>query len=311
MKAVVTENLSRLFGNFRAVDSVTFEVETGEIFGFLGANGAGKSTTIRMLCGILPPTSGSAYVMNKNVSDDPQGVKRAIGYMSQKFSLYGDLTVQENIEFAGGIRGLSASEMRKRRLEILESSGLKGSEKARTDSLPGGIKQRLALGCSLIHNPGLVFLDEPTAGVDPSSRRMFWDLILEMRELGRTVFVTSHYMDEVEQCDRVAMMDRGRIVALDSPSGLRKNVLPGPVLEIRCENLKGTRELLEGREEIARIDPFGRGFHAILSRKDSANKTAREFTSLLENRGAGRTEIVEVRPSLEDVFVFLIGGGRQ
>lgn len=311
MKAVVTENLSRLFGNFRAVDSVTFEVETGEIFGFLGANGAGKSTTIRMLCGILPPTSGSAYVMNKNVSDDPQGVKRAIGYMSQKFSLYGDLTVQENIEFAGGIRGLSASEMRKRRLEILESAGLKGSEKARTDSLPGGIKQRLALGCSLIHNPGLVFLDEPTAGVDPSSRRMFWDLILEMRELGRTVFVTSHYMDEVEQCDRVAMMDRGRIVALDSPSGLRKNVLPGPVLEIRCENLKGTRELLEGREEIARIDPFGRGFHAILSRKDSANKTAREFTSLLENRGAGRTEIVEVRPSLEDVFVFLIGGGRQ
>ncbi len=305
-RAVVVENLSRHFGSFCAVDSISFEVEAGEIFGFLGANGAGKSTTIRMLCGILPPDGGRAIVLGMDVARDPAGVKRSIGYMSQRFSLYGDLTVEENINFAAGIRGLSGNALRRRRDRILEETGLLSERHMRTDKLPGGVKQRLALSCSLIHDPQLIFLDEPTSGVDPASRHMFWNLIREMKERGRTVFVTSHYMDEVEQCDRVALMNRGRIDALDSPAGLRSEVLPGPVLEIHPGSSGDIGPLLNSwksrSSEIVRIDPFGRGYHVVVQGKAQALQKAL--------RKAGCT-VRTVPPSLEDVFVYIIGRSQE
>jgi len=299
-RAVLVENLSRHFGSFRAVDDITFEVQAGEIFGFLGANGAGKSTTIRMLCGILPPSSGRARVLGIDIAENPGGVKQSIGYMSQRFSLYGDLTVEENINFAAGIRCLAGDSLRRRKDQILRETGLSSDRRIRTDKLPGGVKQRLALSCSLIHDPRLIFLDEPTAGVDPASRRMFWDLIREMKERGRTVFVTSHYMDEVEQCDRIALMNRGRIDALDSPQALRAGILPGPVLEVQGGNNIGT--LLEAwkhrSDEIVRIDPFGRGYHVVIRGK------AQAFQRALREKGC---DVRIVPASLEDVFVYVIG----
>ncbi|EHQ05233.1 ABC transporter ATP-binding protein [Leptonema illini] len=299
-RAVLVENLSRHFGSFRAVDDISFDVQAGEIFGFLGANGAGKSTTIRMLCGILPPSSGRARVLGIDIAENPGGVKQSIGYMSQRFSLYGDLTVEENINFAAGIRGLAGDPLRRRKNQILQETGLESDRRMRTDKLPGGVKQRLALSCSLIHDPRLIFLDEPTAGVDPASRRMFWDLIREMKERGRTVFVTSHYMDEVEQCDRIALMNRGRIDALDSPSALRATILPGPVLEIHGGESVGA--LLESwrqrSDEIVRIDPFGRGYHVVVKGK------ALSFQRALREKGC---EVRVVPASLEDVFVYVIG----
>ena len=300
--AVEVTNLSRHFGKFRAVDNISFEVYQGEIFGFLGANGAGKSTTIRMLCGILAPTSGRALVLGNDIQTDPSAVKSSIGYMSQKFSLYSDLTVDENINFAAGVRGFSGSQLQKRKDKILRETDLTSERKTLTEELPGGVKQRLALSCSLIHDPRLIFLDEPTAGVDPASRRMFWDLIREMKERGRTVFVTSHYMDEVEQCDRIALMNRGRIDALDTVAGLRKNVLPGPVFEIQSNHSKAVRKFLDqwksDHSDIERIDPYGLGFHVIVNgRGDSLRRE-------LRNQGIDVEVIV---PSLEDIFVYVIG----
>jgi ABC-2 type transport system ATP-binding protein len=219
--AIDVRVLTKTFGRFTAVDHISFDVRRGEIFGFLGPNGAGKSTTIRMLCGILQPTAGTALVGGFDVGRQSEEVKRIIGYMSQKFTLYGDLTVRENIDFHGGIRGLPPARMREREAWVIRMAGLSGRENTLTNELSGGWRQRLALGCAIIHQPDILFLDEPTASVDPASRRDFWDLIYELSEQGTTTLVTSHYMDEVERCHRLAIITAGRIIALGSPRDLK------------------------------------------------------------------------------------------
>jgi ABC-2 type transport system ATP-binding protein len=220
-RVIEVEGLTRMFGSFCAVDHVSFHVERGEVFGFLGANGAGKSTTIRILCGLLAPTSGKGHVLAYDVATQLERVKPHVGYMSQKFSLYPDLTVSENLEFFGGVYGVRGAFLAERIRAAIAEAGLVGKERALAGDLAGGFKQRLALGAALLHRPDLLFLDEPTAGVAPLARRAFWDLIRELAANGTTVFVTSHYMDEVERCDRIALMSRGRIVALDTPAGLK------------------------------------------------------------------------------------------
>ena len=221
MNSVQVNNLVKTFGSFRAIDDITFSVEKGEIFGFIGPNGAGKSTTIRMLCGILDQTSGNGTVEGFSIKTQPDKIKDIIGYMSQKFSLYNDLTVEENINFYAGIHNLPKEDSKARKDWIIEMSGLKGKEKLMTNGLSGGWRQRLSLGCAIIHRPKVVFLDEPTAGVDPISRREFWDLIRKLAKEGTTVFVTTHYMDEVEFCDRIAMIYKGKIVAMGTPAELK------------------------------------------------------------------------------------------
>jgi ABC-2 type transport system ATP-binding protein len=220
--AVVLDRLTKDFGRFRAVDGLSFVVETGEVFGFLGANGSGKSTTIRMLCGLLKPTSGRAEVLGIDVARDPEAVKRRIGYMSQKFSLYEELTVADNLRFFGGVYGLSGGKARERERWAIEMAGLSGMEALRTRDLAAGWKQRLALACAVLHEPRMVFLDEPTSGVDPITRRQFWELIYEAADGGTTVLVTTHYMDEAEYCDRISIMVAGRIAAIGTPADLKR-----------------------------------------------------------------------------------------
>jgi ABC-2 type transport system ATP-binding protein len=229
--AVVVDNLVKRFGDFVAVDRVNLTVGKGEIFCFLGPNGAGKSTTIRILCGLLAPTSGKAIVAGYDVATESEQVKRSIGYMSQKFSLYDDLTVSENIEFFSGIYGVEKSRRASRKEEILKMAGLTGRRDDATGLLTGGWKQRLALGCAILHEPPIVFLDEPTSGVDPIARRHFWDLIYEMAGRGSTVFVTTHYMEEAEYCQRLALMNRGKLVALGAPGDLKREVGPDATME--------------------------------------------------------------------------------
>ncbi|HSR66404.1 MAG TPA: ABC transporter ATP-binding protein [Acidobacteriota bacterium] len=224
MKGVQVQDLSRKFGDFVAVDGVSFRVEPGEIFGFLGSNGAGKTTTIRMLCGLLRPTSGEASVEGYDVYLQPERIKQSIGYMSQRFSLYDELTVSENLRFFGGVYGLRGQEGRRRRREIAQRLGLQERRRELTRRLPGGWKQRLALGCAILHDPPILFLDEPTSGVDPIARREFWKLIRALSQQGRTIFVTTHYMDEAEHCHRLALMHAGRIIALDSPRALKRRI---------------------------------------------------------------------------------------
>ncbi|MFZ5518856.1 MAG: ABC transporter ATP-binding protein [Candidatus Zhuqueibacterota bacterium] len=219
--AVKVEHLSRSFGEFIAVNDISFEVSRGEIFGFLGANGAGKTTTIRMLCGLLMPTSGKAWVQGIDIGAEPESVKQTIGYMSQRFSLYNDLTVEENITFYGGIYGLDRKRLEHQKNWMLNKLNLSDQRKTLTSEIPLGWKQRLALGCAILHNPSTVFLDEPTSGVDPISRRNFWSLIYELAEAGTTVFVTTHYMDEAEYCNRLSVMHQGKIITIDSPNALK------------------------------------------------------------------------------------------
>ena len=249
---IEVESLSRSFGDFRAVDEISFSVGKGEVFGFLGANGAGKSTTIRMLCGLLAPTSGKGRVFGYDILNEPERVKPHVGYMSQKFSLYPDLSVEENLDFFGGIYRVPEEKLPERQRRAIAMAGLEGKEKTRTADLAGGFKQRLALGAALLHEPTLLFLDEPTAGVAPLARRGFWELIHELSISGTTVFVTSHYMDEVEQCDRIALMSRGRIVALDTPENLKRD----PRLQRRPGEREPTLEdvfvSLLGAEGVAR-----------------------------------------------------------
>jgi ABC-2 type transport system ATP-binding protein len=221
MHAVEVHDVVKRFGSFVAVDHVNLQVDAGEIFGFLGPNGAGKSTTIRMLCGLLTPTSGSAIVAGFDVASAPESVRQKIGYMSQKFSLYDDLTVEENIDFFSGIYGLSTDQRAERKEYVLAMSGLRDRQATMTKLLAGGWKQRLALGCAILHEPPVLFLDEPTSGVDPIARRDFWDLIYELSAAGKTIFVSTHYMDEAEYCHRLALMYRGRVIALGTPEQLK------------------------------------------------------------------------------------------
>jgi ABC-2 type transport system ATP-binding protein len=306
--AVSARALTRRFGAFTAVDAVTFEVERGEIFGYLGANGAGKSTTIRMLNGLLAPTSGEATVAGHDVARAPQAVKRAIGYMSQRFSLYLDLPVEENLLFFGGAYGLSGRALRARAGEVLELTGLRGLGGATTGDLPGGIRQRLALACAVLHRPGLVFLDEPTAGVDPVARRGFWRIIRDLAAGGTTVFVTTHYLDEAEYCGRIGLMVDGRLVALDTPAALKRAWVPDRVLVARGQGLAGAAAALRAREGVRAVAPFGAALHV---RTDPDRLAAPEVDAILRAAGARDVRVEPSEPSLEDVFLAVVERGAR
>jgi ABC-2 type transport system ATP-binding protein len=308
--AISAVRLTKRFGKFTAVDAVSFEVEQGEIFGYLGANGAGKSTTIRMLTGLLAPTSGEARVAGHDVARSPESVKASIGYMSQKFSLYLDLPVVENLLFFGGAYGLSGAPLRARADELLEKTGLSGLSQATTGDLPGGIRQRLALACAILHRPSLVFLDEPTAGVDPAARRAFWKLIRELSEGGTTVFVTTHYLDEAEYCRRIGLMADGRLVALDTPAALKRTWVPDLVLVARGRGLAGAMEALRGRPGVRAVAPFGAGLHV---RVDPARLGERDLAEALAGAGASEVKVERSEPTLEDVFLAVVdrGGGDE
>jgi ABC-2 type transport system ATP-binding protein len=304
--AIVARGLTRRFGAFTAVDAVSFEVERGEIFGYLGANGAGKSTTIRMLTGLLAPTSGEATVAGHDVGGDPRAVKGAIGYMSQKFSLYLDLPVSENLLFFGGAYGLSGAPLRARVGEVLEVTGLHGLGDATTGELPGGIRQRLALACAMLHRPGLVFLDEPTAGVDPVARRGFWRIIRDLAAGGTTVFVTTHYLDEAEYCRRIGLMVDGRLVALDTPAALKRTWVPDRVLHVRGHGLVEASAALRALPGIRAVAPFGAALHV---RADPAALGVAEVEAALRAAGAREVKVEPAEPSLEDVFLAVVERG--
>ncbi len=303
--AIEVKNLTKKFGSFTAVDNVSFTVEKGEIFGFLGANGAGKSTTIRMLCGLLSSTSGVAKVAGYDINKEPEKVKANIGYMSQKFSLYDDLTVEENIEFFGGIYRLSEEKIIEREKWALEISGLTGKEKRLTRDLPGGWKQRLALGCALLHEPKIVFLDEPTGGVDPISRRNFWELINSLSEHNITVFVTTHYLDEAEYCNDIMLIQSGRIIAGGSPKELKTNYLTSPIAQVECSDPLLALELLENHDWLNEISMFGIYLHANLKNEKQGIKN---IEKILKQNNIDIIKINRITPSLEDVFIHLIEG---
>jgi len=301
--SVEVDDLVKTFGSFVAVDHIHVQVEQGEIFGFLGPNGAGKSTTIRMLCGLLLPTSGRGRVAGFDLLKEPEKIKQAIGYMSQKFSLYDDLTVIENLHFFGGIYGLSGSLQRERENQVLERVGLTELRERITRELAVGWKQRLALGCSILHHPSILFLDEPTSGVDPISRRNFWGLIQQMGEAGVTTFVTTHYMDEAEYCGRLALIYRGKIIATGSPSELKTKTLSQGVLEVECEPLVPALDLLGKERWVYQAAIFGDGLHVIGREGVDVEK---EITALFQGQKIAVKRMEWIRSSLEDVFVSLI-----
>jgi ABC-2 type transport system ATP-binding protein len=297
--AVVVRDLVKRFGAFTAVAGISFSVPRGEIFGFLGPNGAGKSTTIRMLCGIIAPTSGNGSVLGLDIMAESEKIKQRIGYMSQKFSLYEDLTVEENIDFYGGVYGVSPARFEERKAWILEMANLRERTTSLTGELAMGWKQRLALGCSVVHEPEILFLDEPTAGVDPMSRRNFWDLIHDVSQQGVTVFVTTHYMDEAEHCDRIALIYGGKLIALGSPRSLKDQFVSGTLLEVQAEPMMTALEILEASPLTRDVAVFGSMLHAVV---DDPGAVQRAF--------AGKdVRLISARPivpSLEDVFVALI-----
>lgn len=302
-KAVVVRNLERRFGSFIAVNRVSFEVTKGEIFGFLGPNGAGKSTTIRMLCGILAPTAGTGTVAGFDIRSQTEEIKSHIGYMSQRFSLYEDLTVEENIDFYSGIYRIPPAKKKERKEWVIETAGLREHRRSRTSVLSGGWKQRLALGCAILHEPPIVFLDEPTSGVDPISRRQFWDLIYELSSKGVTVFVTTHYMDEAEYCDRLGLIYRGELIALGTPGALKTELMREDVLNVLCERPQDAMRDIEQVAGVKEVALFGQGLHAVA--EDGASAAARVRSRLVE-RGYQGVQVEQIVPSLEDVFVSLI-----
>jgi ABC-2 type transport system ATP-binding protein len=301
--AVLLENLVKRFGDFVAVDNVSLQVKRGEIFGFLGPNGAGKSTTIRILCGLLAPSSGRATVGGRDVSTQAEEIRRNIGYMSQKFSLYDDLTVEENIEFFGGVYGVSPKILAARRDYVLKMAGLEDRRKSMTSLLSGGWKQRLALGCAILHEPPILFLDEPTSGVDPIARRNFWDLIYQLSAAGHTIFVTTHYMDEAEYCHRIALMYGGRVIALGSPAELKQSLGGGKLLYLESSDLLGSMTTLSGKAGILDVAVFGGGLHVKVSDTAGGEEIIREA---LAPAGIEIAVLEPILPTMEDVFVSLI-----
>jgi len=301
--AVVVEDLEKRFGRFVAVNRVSFDVAKGEIFGFLGPNGAGKSTTIRMLCGILAPSAGSGTVAGFDIRTEPERIKAHIGYMSQKFSLYEDLTVEENIDFYGGIYRIPPAKKKQRKEWVIEMAGLQEHRHSRTAILSGGWKQRLALGCAILHEPPIVFLDEPTSGVDPISRRQFWDLIAELSGQGVALFVTTHYMDEAEYCDRLGLIYRGELIALGTPQALKTEQMEEEVLEVQCPRPHEAMEAIERLPEVKEVALFGKGLHVVA---ESAEKALQAIKATLPAQGYTLEKVESIVPSLEDVFVSLI-----
>ena len=308
--AIVVENLVKCFGNFTAVDHLSFSVSRGEIFGFLGPNGAGKTTTIRVLLGLLRPTSGKATVLGYDVTKETKAMQACVGYMSQLFTLYPDLTAAESINFYGQVYGLTAKELVRREAEIIAMAGLSGRENELTSHLSGGWKQRLALGCAILHKPELVFLDEPTAGVDPVSRREFWELIYGLAMQGTTIFVTTHYMDEAEHCQQVGFVSQGRLMALGTPSELKARQMRGQVLEIACSDAAGAVRILhraqqEGVLVLDEVALYGAQVHVVVPEAEEARPV---IASLLSDVGIVVQSIDWIAPSLEDVFISNIRG---
>jgi drug efflux transport system ATP-binding protein len=297
--AVSVRGLTRAFGAFTAVDHVTFDVAPGEVFGFLGPNGAGKTTTIKMLAGLLLPSAGEGTVAGFDLRTGTESIKRSIGYMSQLFSLYGDLTVEENIAFFSGLYGVAPGERAARRDWVLEMAGLADHRRRMTQELSLGWKQRLALGCAVLHRPPILFLDEPTSGVDPISRRTFWDLIYSLAEQGTTALVSTHYMEEAEYCHRLALMNRGRLIALDTPRGLREGSRE-PLFEARVDDGARAVEALREAPEVVEVGLFGRNVHVTV-RDPSAGPG--DVERLLAARGVPARGVAAIVPSLEDVFI--------
>ena len=300
--------LTKKFGDFTAVDHVSFRVRPGEVLGYLGPNGSGKTTTIRMLCGLLTPTEGTANIMGIDVFKHREKIKPLIGYMSQKFSLYDDLTVLENLQFYAGVYDLSEAEEKKRIAEILHLAGLEKRTESLTIELSGGWRQRLALGCSILHRPRLLFLDEPTSGVDPVARREFWDLIYEMASQGTTIFITTHYMDEAEHCNRVAFMYRSKLMALDTPAALKSKYLHGAAWDLAADPLLETVDELSRTEGVAQASLHGDRAHVIL---DSTQWSREGLTKHLADKNITVKSIETVQSTLEDVFTLLAHRGRM
>ena len=301
--AIVVRDLTRKFGAFTAVDRISFEVSRGEIFGFLGANGAGKSTAIRMMCGLLKPTSGTAVVDGVDVTREPEEVKRRIGYMSQKFSLYELLTVEQNIRFFGALYGLSNARTAERMKFVVSMAGLGGREGTKARDLAGGWRQRLALGCAILHQPRIVFLDEPTGGVDPVSRRQFWRLIEDMSRDGVTILVTTHYLDEAEHCHRIAIVNAGKLAAMGTSRELKQVFARRPILEIHSARPVDVMRALEEIPEVEKTSVFGTAVHAVLN---SPEVDLPGLTRQLNARGLEIGGIDRVMPSLEDVFLDVV-----
>ncbi|HEV7784833.1 MAG TPA: ABC transporter ATP-binding protein [Thermoanaerobaculia bacterium] len=301
--ALEADHLTKRFGDFVAVDDVSFDVKEGEVFGLLGSNGAGKSTVIRLFCGLLAPTSGSGRVLGIDIAKDPEGVRRRIGYMTQRFSLYDELTVRQNLNFFAGVYGLRGAAKTERLAWAIRMADLGGKEDLVTRSLPGGWKQRLALACALLHQPRLVFLDEPTGGVDPISRRRFWGLIDTLAADGVTIIVTTHYLDEAERCDRIALLDQGRLVALGSVAELKDVFAGRAVLEVLCPRYLEAQERLEKEDWVREVSLFGDRLHVVV---DDAEEGRRRILALLEKDGNAPATAERIVPSLEDVFIHSI-----
>ena len=300
---VELHNLTKRFGLFTAVDNVSLRVEKGEIFGFLGPNGAGKSTTIRILCGLLAPTAGRASVGGFDVATQPEEIRRNIGYMSQKFSLYDDLTVEENIDFFSGVYGVPEAARADRKAYVLGMAELAARRNSLTRLLSGGWKQRLALGCAILHEPPILFLDEPTSGVDPIARRGFWDLIYELSRAGRTIFVSTHYMDEAEYCHRLALMYRGQVIALGAPAELKQHLDAHHILNLETSDLLESLKALESEPGMRDVAVFGGGLHVTVEDEAAGMALVRRVLGL---RGVEVRRLEPIEPSMEDVFVALI-----
>jgi ABC-2 type transport system ATP-binding protein len=297
--------LTKKFGDFTAVDHVSFTVQPGEVIGYLGPNGSGKTTTIRMLCGLMTPTEGTAKIMGIDVVKNPEEVKTHIGYMSQKFALYDDLTVLENLQFYAGIYDVPEDEEAARIKDIVKMAGLEGRTNLRTGEISGGWRQRLALGCALVHQPPLLFLDEPTSGVDPVARREFWDLIYQLAHDGTTIFITTHYMDEAEHCNKVAFMHRGKLLAHDTPIGLKTTFLKGAAWDLDVTPLLEAVETLSQMEGVTKASLHGDRAHVIVKPE---MWTPKKLSKALEDKGLKVNSVETVQSSLEDVFTLLAHG---
>ncbi len=301
--AVSVNNLEKRFGDFIAVNKINFEVKKGEIFGFLGPNGAGKSTTIRMLCGIYTPTSGSGQVGSFDIIKEQDKIKQNIGYMSQKFSLYDDLTVEENIDFYSRIYNIPKDKRDERKEETVRLAGIEDFRNSLTSTLSGGWKQRLALGCAIIHQPNIIFLDEPTSGVDPITRSNFWAIIKEMADKGKTIFVTTHYMDEAENCNRMVLIYHGTMIAMGTPLEMKTTIMKNDILEIIMPHAERWTDKISKLESVKDTALFGVNIHAVVYQAD---KAALEIKNLLDKEGVSGYSINKITASLEDVFVSLI-----
>lgn len=306
---IEVRNLTRRFGTFTAVDGISFNIPRGQIFGFLGPNGSGKTTTIRMLLGLLPPTSGSAFVLGHDVQKQALSIRAKLGYMSQKFTLYNDLTVEENLLFYGRAYGLRGKRLQQRLQYVLDMAGLKGRERDTPPKLSGGWRQRLALGAAILHEPEIVFLDEPTAGVDPLSRRAFWDLLYDISAQGTVIFVTTHYMDEAEHCENLAFIYYGRIIAEGAPSVIKAQHIPGDVVQVTPANANNAMQILTRAHDTGELGDslsvslYGAQIH-ILTR--DADRTRENMIRLLDKHGVSYTEADIIPPSLEDAFIRLV-----